>query len=95
MCKLVFLALSVIFLSNKKGQANYFMSVMIMVPSCLFVGVCVVFLFFVCVCFFFWGGGGGESALVKLIVLSDDHITGVPILLTSVCTMRTLSRRKL
>ena len=59
MCKLVFLALSVIFLSNKKGQANYFMSVMIMVPSCLFVGVCVVLLFFVG--FFFWGGGGGVS----------------------------------
>ena len=93
MCKLVFLALSVIFLSNKKGQANYFMSVMIMVPSCLFVGVCVFFGGFFCVCFFF--GGGGGSALVKLIVLSDDHITGVPIPLTSVCTMRTLSRRKL
>ena len=58
MCKLVFLALSVIFLSNKKGQANYFMSGMIMVPSCLFVGVCVVVVVFVCV--FFFGGGGGQ-----------------------------------
>ena len=60
MCKLVFLALSVIFLSNKKGQANYFMSVMIMVPSCLFVGVCVVLLFFVCVFCFCCCFGGGQ-----------------------------------
>ena len=54
-------------------------------------GVCCFVVF--CVWFFFFGGGG--SALVKLIVLSDYHITGVPIPLTSVCTMRTLSRRKL
>ena len=53
MCKLVFLALSVIFLSSKKGQANYFMSVMIMVLSCLFVCLlgCVLFCHcFLCVC---------------------------------------------
>ena len=51
---------------------------------CCFVVFCLLLLLFL-----------GGSALVKLIVLSDDHITGVPIPLTSVCTMRTLSRRKL
>ena len=60
----------------------------VVVVVCVFLCVCV-WVFCCCCCF------GEGSAFAELIVLSDDHITRVPIPLTSVCTMRTLSRRKL